>query len=69
MPTAGIVIDDWKEDIFAQGLSKAGFSYTIHPGVVPECRTIKVLYEKPQIFELTALIKDLNKKALMSKAN
>lgn len=40
--TAGVVIDDWKQDIFERVLKQAGYAYTVHDGFIKGTKLIKV---------------------------
>lgn len=39
---AGVAIDSWKLDIFRKHLDKAGFKYTVGPGITPDTLLLSV---------------------------
>lgn len=44
MKKAAVVIDSWKLEVFKEHLLKAGYSYTILPGITADTLTIQVSY-------------------------
>ena len=48
MPTAGVVIDDYKLDTFKKHLDAGGFKYTQHPGITKGTITLKVECDSPE---------------------
>jgi len=59
MKTAGVVIDDWKLQIFKKHLDAAGYAYTEHPGITEDTLTLRVKYE--WVAELKPIIEAANK--------
>lgn len=45
MKTAAIVVDTWKLPTFREHLTKAGFTYSEHPGLTDDTTTMRVKYE------------------------
>lgn len=58
MKTAGVVIDEWKLQIFKRHLDGAGCKYTEHPGITQGTLTLIVEYE--WVSELKPIIEAAN---------
>jgi hypothetical protein len=65
--TAGVVIDDWKLDIFRGALNTAGCEFTEHPGPVPDTLTLRVEFVDRET--LAAVIQAANTRARLSRAH
>lgn len=67
MEIAGIVLDDWKLEIFKKILDKEGYKYTKHEGPVAGSFILKV--ETNDIPKLHSIVKIMNREAAKSKDN
>lgn len=56
---AAIAIDRWKLTIFDRHLSKAGYTYTQHPGLVEEMIILKV--NTPSVAKLAPIVEAAQK--------
>lgn len=62
---AGIVIDYWKLSIFESHLKRAGYAYTVGPGLTTETQLITVVTE--DVKALAAIVRSANRAAAKTK--
>ena len=67
MLKAGVVIDDWKHQIFKKHLDDAGYSYEEHPGVTKDTLLLQVKTE--QVATLKPVIAKANAECAKWKRN
>lgn len=64
---AGIVIDDWKLEIFEKRLIEAGFRYSIGDGITKDSKTISVRFRTNEGKKLKRLVSDCQEECKNSK--
>lgn len=63
---AGIIIDDWKFDIFKRHLDQGGYTYERLPGIVP--KTISLFVHTTNLEALGVVVKAANDEAAKTGA-
>jgi hypothetical protein len=61
MKKAGIVCDDYKLETFEREFRQAGFFYSVHGGLTPETRMIRVYYmETEHLLVIKSIVNQIN---------
>lgn len=60
---SGIAIDDWKQPIFEDILTEAGWTYEVGPGVTPDTRMIHVEHKPEELQRLAQTVQKCQNKA------
>lgn len=60
---AGIVIDNWKLDIFKKRLDDAEFTYTVQLGISDDTLTVKVEYDQFSLAHLQSVVQGAQNEA------